>query len=125
MQVVERLDIGERFLDRRAHRIRFEGAAGQLPFGAVQPNGVIGRRADADGDPFAFVVGAKFDLRRRRHESKIAAARIHLMKAGADLSPCQTGNRTPVRQAPSGSVVTIAPTWKPRAGISAVLPPAR
>ena len=87
--------------------------------------GMIGRRADADGDAFAFAVGAQLDLRRRRDEGKIAAPRIHLVKADADPLPCQTGKRTPVRQAPAGRLVIIGPTKKSRAGMSVVLPPAR
>src|ERR1700690_1870870 len=85
VQVVERVDIAERLLSRGADRFRVERAAGQLPLGALQANRMIGSGADADHDAFAFVVSAKLDLRRRRDESKIAAARIHLMKAAADL----------------------------------------
>ena len=56
-----------------------------LLLGAVEPQRKIGHRADADGDAFAFAVVAKLDLRRRRHEGEVAAPRIHLVKADADL----------------------------------------
>ena len=89
---------------RRRTAFGVERAAGQLLLGAVEPDRKIGRRADADGDAFAFAVGAKLDLRRRRDESEIAAPRIHLMKADADsfAAPDRKAHAGQARAVPAG-----------------------
>ena len=99
VQVVERLDIGKRFLDGRAYRFRVERAAGQLPLGIFKAN-----------------AGGRWPRRRRwrcvciccrrrarparpptRRRNRCCAHSPHESRCRS--WPCQTGKRTAVRQA--------------------------
>ena len=85
MQIVHRLDVGE----RRAHSVLYLGlverGSGKLLLGGCEPQRTFGGGADADGDALRLAVVAERDLRRRRHKGEVAAPGIHFKKRDADL----------------------------------------
>ena len=71
-------------LDSLAHRAFVEALALQLLRHRIEPQRHGGRRTDADGRARAAAVGVERDLRRGRHERKIALPRVDLVEAHAD-----------------------------------------
>ena len=86
VQVVQRLDIGERLAHRFVHRLGVERAAVNCCSALSSRIGKSVAAPTPMAMRLACAVGAKLDLRRRRHEGEVAAPRVHFVKADADLA---------------------------------------
>ena len=85
VQIVERLDVGERGRTASAHAFRRRARCRSIAARhSSSRSGTSVAAADADGERCARAVAVERDLRRRRDEGEVAAPRIHLVEADAD-----------------------------------------